>query len=226
VRHLRFQSALDKLSRTIDPNAVKIFAVNLFIILFAIEAISSDKVPPRSSASYDIVKGCRPEFVKAIQASSFSLDVLKEKIDQIYPTLNSIELEKQWLLNEPGSRAAKAIPIERRRLTLRTRREKSLPVKVLSFEKLDSQDAGEVIPIPPEHQKNPPQEVINSYLFKYDISQELLTKKDVKSKGRELEYQRTDDGIVFLNFTDPADKISLRCQKKSQLGVVCFCDKK
>ncbi len=192
-------------------------------LLFNQAALAVEK---RNPPAFDILKSCHPVLMTHIEPSKLSLEIIKEKLDLLAPTLNSFEIEKQWILAEPGSKSTKQGSADRRRLTLRTQRDSQFKTKILSYEKIDSLDIGETLPIPSEHKKNPSQQVINSYLFKFEILEVILTQRDEKSKGRTLEYQKARDQINDLNYSDNLLKLQFRCHKKPLVGIICFCDKK
>lgn len=183
-------------------------------------------VEKRNPPAFDILKSCHPALMTSIEPSKLSLEIIKEKLDLLAPTLKSFELEKQWILVEPGSKSTKPGQADRRRLTLRTQRDSQFKTKTLSYEKIDPLDTGENLPIPSEHRINPSQQVINSYLFKFEILEVIRTQRDEKSKGRTLEYQKTRDLINDLNYSDSLLKLQFRCHKKPLVGIICFCDKK
>lgn len=175
----------------------------------------------KTSPSFEIVKKCDPRWVEGL-TSKWTLTDLKERLDRLYPTLKSTELEKEWTLIDPGPKTDKKK--ERHRVRVKTVNEQNRDMKKLFFEKLDKEGTGEPLPIPEEHKINPSQEVINLYLYKYDIETESLRRLDQKSKGNELESVKADDQITSLVFKEATKKQRLSCQQKVDIGILCLCD--
>lgn len=196
---------------------MKWLLIFVFFISFSTQS-QTLKDKNRVSPSYSSVVTCFPTLKSKDLEKSFSLKILKERMDQTFPSASSEELSKLWVLKDQNQ--------NRTRVTVKTEGAGKNSSKLLTVEKLDEHDVGEIVDIPASHKINPPQKIISSYLYKNTILKEETQRIDTKLNGLKSSTKQNGSELVTLELWDSRLGNRLHCETKEKLGVICLCEKK
>ncbi len=172
----------------------------------------------RISPSYENVTQCFSALESKDLQNNLQLAPLKEKIDQVFPNLQSLEASKMWILRNPKG--------GRTRITLTSTPKDKIVQQALRVENLDKNDVGEEVEIPLAHRTQASQKIANSYLYRNEILQETTEKIDTKLNGLKNLTRYDRKGLIWLELQDSRSGKKLQCELKDKLGVICLCQKK
>ena len=193
----------------------------LLLILLLVEFFAVDEVQAKEnfvSVSYVSVVNCFPELKDERLSNKFNLNELKEKIDSKYVTTLSQMLSRVITYSE--------LTGERKRISMVTDIKKiGKPDIIVSMEKFDDAKMTQPMETPANLKKNPPQKELNAFLTNVKIESDIMLFNDSKYHNLKMKYQKDRLKILDLELNDPNLKVTLSCDERPDLGIVCTCKK-
>lgn len=176
------------------------------------------KEKPVSISYLNLIK-CFPQLKNESLALKVDLNLLKNEIDRIFVTSQSLLRYRQVILKDFGGL--------QKRLKISAKPAKKAKFNyLLSLEKLDSKGIGTPIELPASQRLNPSQKDLDQYFLDQDVLEDERSYFDTKLNGLSLSFKRKFDNIFELELSDVSAKKRLMCEDEKDLGIVCTCFQK
>ncbi len=190
------------------------------------------KIP---SISYTNILNCYPELKNSKLEFDVDLSELKKTIDYKYPSFRTT-MRYRKVIFEDFKVSADSASLEnpavnkgsqKKRMTLSiSHLKKGSPEYRMTLEKLADDKQGEMISLPKNHENNPSQEVIKSYLINTKIEEDESYWVDTKPNNKELSYKLNNEQVSELDFAELSRSKQLKCERRKGQSVLCLCLKK
>lgn len=194
--------------------------------------VGKKKIP---SISYTNILNCYPELKNSKLEFDVDLSELKKTIDYKYPSFRTTMRYRKVIFEDfkvtadadnSGSSAANKSS-QKKRMTLSiSHLKKGLPEYRMTLENLADDKQGEMISLPKNHENNPSQEVVKSYLINTKIEEDESFWVDTKPNNKELSYKQNNDQVSELDFAELSRSKQLKCERRKGQSVLCLCLKK
>jgi hypothetical protein len=182
----------------------------LLIVLFGFEWQGLAKTKDITPSNYIQTVKCFPALKSDSLKSRFSLNNLRDKIDEKYPSLNDKLLARNiFFTKDKVKRVMRLVPHD------------------TTYEMIieDIGDDGELkaIDLPLQQRRNATQTDINQHLLNAEITSDEKTYDDTKLNNHKLSYKLTKKDVVELVFRRLEATEKLYCHVKDRIGPVCIC---
>lgn len=208
-----------------------IFCGFQFLFENALADAGKKKIP---SISYTNILNCYPDLKNSKLEFDVDLSELKKTIDYKYPSFRTTMRYRKVIFedfkvsseNNPEVSAVNK-GSQKKRMTLSiSHLKKGLPEYRMTLEKLADDKQGEMISLPKNHENNPSQEVVKSYLINTKIEEDESYWVDTKPNNKELSYKQNNDLVSELDFAELSRSKQLKCERRKGQSVLCLCLKK
>jgi hypothetical protein len=182
--------------------------------LFYQTSLAKTKVPLVSANYLQAIK-CFPGLKDETLKTKFSLDALKNKIDEKFPSISQKLLTRNITFVTQHQ--------EKRMLHLKPKvTPKGLEYEMF-LESVDQKGTFMPIAIPEKQRKAGTQEDINQHLLQAEIQMDEKTFDDTKPNNHKLSFKLAQDQVQELVFRRQGSKSKLYCYVKAEVGALCLC---
>lgn len=171
------------------------------------------------SVSYEAVIKCFPDLQDPRQAYKVDLRLLKERMNEVFLTLQTKLVRRTVLFREPGGTL--------RRVRLETKNP-NLPKPVFSaqWETVSETGGSEIWEDPKLKRQGVTAEDIRGFLGTNLVERDESVEIDTKLKDAKLTSRRDLTKILELRLEDKGALHTLNCEDKQSIGTICTCFKK
>ncbi|UOF02698.1 hypothetical protein [Bdellovibrio reynosensis] len=189
------------------------------LLIFLAPLVSSAEGIKPISVSYENLMRCFPELQDESLSFKVDLNRLKELIDEKFVTSQSQLRQRKVHYLDAEKQAMNLI--------LRTKfmGHKKMDTE-LFLQQVDAKGVVTDIRMTGNQRINPKQDVINNFLLGATIKSDEYSYNDTKLNGIHSTYRRNFKDIEEYELTDKANRRSILCEKKPELGTICTCSKK
>lgn len=192
----------------------------LFVLLgLMMEPLWAQEAPKPVSVSYKNLIDCFPELKDEALSFKVNLNHLKEVMDEKFVTSQSQLRQRKIQYLDADNQVMNLI--------LRTKFIGSKKVQTeLTLQKVDDKGVVTELKLTENQRINPKQEVINNLLLNTTIKSDEYSYNDTKLNDMTSTYRRNFKEVQEIELEDRANKRSILCENKSDLGIICTCSKK
>lgn len=189
----------------------------LFSITAGAAPLIAEEKNSFSSHLYEQLNKCYPEIkTKELEKKGASLTILKTLLDDQLFVLRTDLKSRSVEFRDPEGVI--------KRLNLRQARTKlGLPEYRLEIEKLDKNGVGTKVDLPKEHQVNPSQITVSSYLSGTDIRSDERETFDTRLNDLQMTTHWSKDEVISFTLAPLKGKRELNCEQTKQNAAVCIC---
>lgn len=171
------------------------------------------------SISYEAVLKCFPELEDRRQAYKVDLRLLKEKMNEVFLTIQTRLVRRTVQFREPTGTM--------RRVRLETKNQNlQKPVFTAQWETLTETGGSEVWEDPKLKKQNVTVEEVRAFLGTNLVERDETVEIDTKLKDAKLTSRRDLTKILELKLEDKGAARTLNCEDKQSIGTICTCFKK
>lgn len=160
---------------------------------------------------------CYPEVkIKELEKKGTTLTVLKSLLDeQLFVLRTDLKSRSVEFRDSDG--------ISKRLKLVQARTKIGVPEYRLELEKVDKNGVGTKIDLPKDHQINPSQILVSSYLSGADIKSDEKETFDTRLNDLQMTTHWLKDEVVSFNLAPLKGKKELSCEQTLQNAAVCIC---